>query len=134
MGHKVTLSSKGELSQHAMDLFESMQETASTKDSEEFNRFWLSIPASDAFLNYPPTRFFKRDKPKVKAAFNRAVATTEPDFIIKAMKSDVATRMALSSRENNLSFMKSPARWLDDCEFNNIPEWEEEEQHGTAIE
>lgn len=129
------LNNKGMLTQHALDMFEGMIEySPNVEDSPEFKVFWASIPTTDAFLNYPATRSFRKNRAAAKAAFKKACEYLSAEEITRAMRNDVDSRKATSSKQNNLSFLKNPVRWLEDQEYLNTSEWKQEEEYGTKIE
>lgn len=129
------MNTKGALTQYGLQLFEGMYDYEATQESNaDFDLFWASVPSSDAFLNYPPTRFFKKDKQKARIAFTRACQDMAASEIIDAIRRDVQIRKDTSSKSNNLTYMKNPVRWLEDQEYLSVAEPTPEDDYEISIQ
>lgn len=128
------LDKNGEVTPYATTLFEIPISTV-TKYDADFEDFWSSFPANDAHGGFHTTRKFKplTTKRDARNAYIRARQRVSHEDILEALKMDVQNRIRESSRHNELSYLKSPKRWLDEEEYLNIENIDDEGQ-GYEIE
>lgn len=94
-------------------------ETSSKELREEFNRFWEEYPKTDEWAHYPKTRLVRSSKTKTEASYYKAREQHSGDLIFKGLVDYIQFLKDTSTQKNNLKFMLSPYKFLEEKEYLN---------------
>lgn len=92
----------------------------------DFEEYWETVPTHDGHSNFPKSRIIRTSKSKALQEYQKLRDEGVPrEAILKGVNNEVAWRKATSntSKGNKLKYMKSPARWLSEREYQN---WQED--------
>lgn len=111
------LDSKG-ITGKTMDLIASLTDEKVVPKVEEstFEDFWKLYPTTDAFGQWAETRAIRKysSKKQVRAAYNEALSSSDPQEIYRGLFNYIDTLKRRSLRENKLTYMVSPLRFLQE--------------------
>lgn len=95
-----------------------IEDTSDKEKEQEWNKFWAEVPETDAVHHFPATRKINNDEEKCKAEFYRLRSEGySASQIIDGMINHVNNLTTRSIRRSEITFMKSPLRWLKEKEF-----------------
>lgn len=117
---KYTLTSEGrELTESCLALGVPEFVVPTLEETEdEFETWWLEFPLWDNHGRWVKTRKLRINKTKARKIYNKLMGEgVTPEELSRALAADVKFRKDVSIKENKLSFIPNPARWLADREF-----------------
>jgi len=82
---------------------------------DAFEIWWQTYPSNDAHGNYSVRRLIRSgSKQKIKALYISAINKYKlsTDDMLKSLKNEIEFRKNASTKDNTLSFMQAPTKWL----------------------
>lgn len=102
------------------NLLNEEEEQSVTQYTRDFETFWKLYPASDQFAHYPKTRAIKINKKETFKAWQAECLKVGSPFLIAALTQEIKNREQDSGRTNSFTYMKGPAKWLNDQAYNEV--------------
>ena len=101
------------------------QELFSDKDEtllKDFDIFWETCPADDAWGGYYPTRRIKNGKARARISYLAVRKEYSAEDILKALENHITMIKNSSIGQNNMRYLQNPATWLSNRTFESFLE------------
>ena len=99
--------------------------------NEKFEAWWNLYPSTDAHGMWPKTRIIRTNKPRSKKLYIDLLKEGISEKTLEtALLADVKMRKR-DTKQNSLRYMKSPAAWLYQREFENFTDEEPSSEFST---